>query len=243
MNTSAHLSSQFDEELGLLRTQVLQMGGLVETQVSQAIEAYSTGEIASVKAIVEADRKVNQLEKSIDDNCAHIIAKRQPTASDLRLIMGVSKIVTDLERCGDEAKKIAKGVRRIYEAGHMPTQYGAGVCHIANAALNMVHQALDAFARLDTEQASAVIRADTAVDIEFKSIIRQLITHMMEDPRTITTSMDIIWIARAIERIGDHAKNVTEQVIYIVEGRDIRHTGKSSQSTLDDATEMPEAAE
>jgi phosphate transport system protein len=224
MNESQHLSSQFDEELARLRTHVLQMGGLVETQVSAAIDAYTTGEVASVKAIVETDRKVNELEKAIDDDCAHVIAKRQPTASDLRLVLGIIKIVTDLERAGDEAKKIAKGVRRIYENGHMPSQYGVGIRHLAEAALSMVRQALDAFARLDTAQAGSVIRADSDVDAEFKSIIRQLITHMMEDPRTITTSIDIITIARAIERIGDHAKNISEQVIYIVEGRDIRHT-------------------
>lgn len=226
MNESQHLSSQFDEELSRLRTHVLQMGGLVETQVSSAIEAYSTGEIASVKSIVDADHKVNELEKAIDDDCAHIIAKRQPTASDLRLILGISKIVTDLERAGDEAKKIAKGVRRIYENGHVPSQFGIGVRHLAEAAIVMMRQALDAFARLDTDLARSVIRADTEVDTEFKSIIRQLITHMMEDPRTITTSIDIITIARAVERIGDHAKNISEQVIFIVEGRDVRHTGK-----------------
>lgn len=223
MNESQHLSSQFDEDLSRLRTHVLQMGGLVETQVSGAIDAYSTGEVASVKSIVETDRKVNELEKAIDDDCAHIIAKRQPAASDLRLVLGISKIVTDLERAGDEAKKIAKGVRRIYEAGHMPSQYGVGIRHLAEAALAMVRQALDAFARMDGERALAVIRADNDVDVEFKSIIRQLITHMMEDPRTITTSIEIISIARAIERIGDHAKNISEQVIFVVEGRDIRH--------------------
>ncbi|UCV27878.1 phosphate signaling complex protein PhoU [Ferribacterium limneticum] len=229
MNESQHLSSQFDEELSRLRTHVLQMGGLVETQISAAIDAYSTGEIASVKTIVETDRKVNELEKAIDDDCAHVIAKRQPTASDLRLILGISKIVTDLERAGDEAKKIAKGVRRIYENGHLPSQYGVGIRHLAEAALIMVRQALDAFARLDTPQAAKVIRADSDVDAEFKSIIRQLITHMMEDPRTITTSIDIISIARAIERIGDHAKNISEQVVFVVEGRDIRHTKEKAQ--------------
>lgn len=223
MNESQHLSSQFDEDLGRLRTHVLQMGGLVETQVSAAIEAYSSGEIASVKTIVETDRRINELEKAIDDDCAHIIAKRQPAASDLRLVLGISKIVTDLERAGDEAKKIAKGVRRIYEAGHMPSQYGIGIRHLAEAALMMVRQSLDAFARVDPVQSKAVIRADSDVDTEFKSIIRQLITHMMEDPRTITTSIEIISIARAIERIGDHAKNVAEQVVFVVEGRDIRH--------------------
>ncbi len=226
MNEKSHLSSQFDEDLGSLRSHVLQMGGLVETQISSAIEAYSKGEVSAVKLIVETDRKVNELEKAIDDDCAHLIAKRQPAASDLRMVFGISKIVTDLERAGDEAKKIAKGVRRIYEAGQMPAQYGIGVRHIAEAALTMLRQSLDAFARLDAEQAVKVIQADAEVDTEFKSIMRQLITHMMEDPRTITTSMDIIWIARAVERIGDHAKNVAEHVVFIVEGRDIRHPGK-----------------
>ena len=229
MNESQHLSSQFDEDLSRLRTHVLQMGGLVETQVSGAIDAYTTGEVASVKSIVETDRKVNELEKAIDDDCAHIIAKRQPAASDLRLVLGISKIVTDLERAGDEAKKIAKGVRRIYEAGHLPSQYGIGIRHLAEAALNLVRQSLDAFARLDVPLAQEVIKADSDVDTEFKSIIRQLITHMMEDPRTITTSIEIISIARAIERIGDHAKNVAEQVVFIVEGRDIRHIKEKAQ--------------
>jgi phosphate transport system protein len=230
MNDSQHLSSQFDEDLSRLRTSVLQMGGLVETQVSAAIDAYSTGEVSSVKHIVDTDRKVNDLEIAIDDDCAHLIAKRQPAASDLRLVFGISKIVTDLERAGDEAKKIAKGVRRIYEAGQMPSQYGIGVRHIADAALGMLRQALDAFARLDTALAHKVIEADADVDTEFKSIMRQLITHMMEDPRTITTSIDIIWIARAVERIGDHAKNVAEHVVFIVEGRDIRHPPKEAKA-------------
>lgn len=227
MNDSQHLSSQFDEELSALRTHVLQMGGLVETQILAAIEAYSSGEVSGIKAIVEGDRQVNDLEKAIDDDCAHIIAKRQPAASDLRMVLGISKIVTDLERAGDEAKKIAKGVRRIYEAGHLPAQYGIGVRHLAEAAMQLVRQSLDAFARLDVPQAQAAIVADADVDTEFKSIIRQLITHMMEDPRTISTSIEIITIARAIERIGDHAKNVSEQVIYVVEGRDIRHSGEA----------------
>ncbi|MCK6411723.1 MAG: phosphate signaling complex protein PhoU [Azonexus sp.] len=229
MSDSQHLSSQFDEDLARLRTHVLQMGGLVETQVSAAIEAYTSGEVAVVKAIVDNDRKVNDLEKAIDDDCAHIIAKRQPAAYDLRLVLGISKIVTDLERAGDEAKKIAKGVQRIYENGHFPTQYGVGIRHIAEAALVMIRQSLDAFARRDVLQAQSVIKADKDVDVEFKSIIRQLITHMMEDPRTITTSIDIISIARAIERIGDHAKNVSEQVIFIVEGRDIRHLKEAAK--------------
>lgn len=230
MNDSQHLSSQFDEELSRLRTNVLQMGGLVENQVSESIAAYDKGDVTSVKHIVETDRRINELEKAIDDDCAHLIAKRQPAASDLRLVFGISKIVTDLERAGDEAKKIAKGVRRIYEAGQIPSYQGVGVRHIGEAALAMVRNALDAFARLDPELAERVIHSDQAVDVEFKSIVRQLITHMMEDPRTITTSLDIIWIARAIERIGDHAKNVAEHVVFIVEGRDIRHPPKEGKA-------------
>ncbi|HQZ03156.1 MAG TPA: phosphate signaling complex protein PhoU [Thauera sp.] len=223
MPESLHVSTQFDEDLARLRTHVLQMGGLVETQIAASIEAYASGEVDGVRVIVETDRRINDFEKAIDDDCAHVIARRQPIASDLRLILGISKIVTDLERTGDEAKKIAKGVRRIHDAGHLPNQYGSGIRHLAEAALSMVRQALDAFARMDGALALSVIRADVEVDVEFKSIIRQLITHMMEDPRTITASIDIIAISRAIERIGDHAKNISEQVVFVVEGRDIRY--------------------
>lgn len=233
MTEHQHVSSQFDQDLSRLRTQVLQMGGLVETQMSLAIESYATGDPASIESIVQADRKINALEKAIDDDCAHIIARRQPAASDLRLIFGISKIVTDLERSGDEAKKIAKRALRIHESGHMPEQFGVGVRRLAEAALSMVRQALDAFARLDTAQANNVIQADSDVDAEFKSILRQLITHMMEDPRTITASIEIITIARAIERIGDHAKNISEHLIFVVEGRDIRHTKEKTRDSRD----------
>lgn len=230
MIENQHVSTQFGDELSSLRTHVLEMGGLIETQISAAIDAYRSGEITNVKQIVETDQKVNGYEKTIDDDCAQLIAKRQPTASDLRLVFGIIKIVTDLERTGDEAKKIAKGVRRIHKSGQMPSQYGIGVRHIAESALTMVRDALDAFARLDVELAEKIIRADDDVDTEFKSIVRQLITHMMEDPRTITTSIDIIGIARAVERIGDHAKNIAEHVVFIVEGRDIRHPPKGSKA-------------
>ena len=228
MNDNQHLSSQYNEELAQLRTQVLQMGGLVETQVSAAMDAYISSQSSQLADIVAADQKINSLEKNIDDNCAHIIAKRQPTASDLRLVLGIIKIVTDLERMGDEATKIAKGTRRIHDAGQIPIQHSVGIHHLAEVALNLVRQALDAFARLDATQAQVVIRADNEVDAEFKSILRQLITHMMEDPRTITVAIEIIAIARAIERIGDHAKNIVEQVVFVVEGRDIRHLEESA---------------
>ena len=228
MNETQHLSSQLEGDLNHLRTSVLQMGGLVETQIAAAIAAYSSGEIGSVKQIVETDRMVNDIEKAIDDDCAHLIARRQPAASDLRLVFGISKIVTDLERVGDEAKKIAKGARRVHEHGQVQLPRAADVRHVADEAVEMLRQALDCFARLDTDSAALIIQADAKVDTEFKAILRQLITYMMEDPRTISTAMDIIWIARAIERIGDHAKNIAEHVIFIVEGRDIRHRGKEA---------------
>lgn len=229
MSENVHLSRQFDEDLDRLRGYVVQMGGLVEKQVTAAINAYNTGDATRVKNIIEAERTVNDLEKIIDDDCTHLIAKRQPAAFDLRLVFGIIKTVTDLERVGDEAKKIAKGVRRIREAGKLPTDYGAGVRHIAESVLEMLSESLDSFARLDSNLAEAVVRADAEVDTQFKSIVRQLITHMMEDPRTITASIDILAIARAVERIGDHAKNIAEHVVFISDGRDIRHPGKKSK--------------
>ena len=224
MNETTHLSRQFDEDLERLRSSVLQMGGLVETQISMTIKAYTEKTSSTVLAVIENDREVNALEKTIDDDCIHIIAKRQPTASDLRLIMGVSKMVTDLERSGDEVKKMAKSIRRIQEREQHVLEATTDVRHLAKAASTQLRKALDTFARLDTTAAAAVIIADEELDREFKAVVRQLITYMMEDPRTITTSLDIITMARAIERVGDHAKNIAEQVIYIVEGRDVRHT-------------------
>jgi phosphate transport system protein len=221
MSETIHLSRQFDEDLERLRSSVLQMGGIVETQISMTIKAYTEKTSGTALAVLENDREVNALEKSIDDDCIHIIAKRQPTASDLRLIMGVSKMVTDLERSGDEVKKVAKSIRRIQERKLETT---TDIRHLAKAASTQLRRALDTFARLDTAEAAAVILADEDLDTEFKSVVRQLITYMMEDPRTIATSLDIITMARAIERVGDHAKNIAEQVIYIVEGRDVRHS-------------------
>lgn len=232
MNEHAqHVTKVFDEELTRLRMHVLEMGGLIESQILAATNAYHTGEIEVVAEIVAADRRVNEFELTIDDECTQVIARRQPAASDLRLVMGISKIVTDLERVGDEAKKIAKGARRIHERGQTALPRGAAdVRHVASVTVTMLRQALDAFARLDSVAAQEVIRKDDDVDVEFKAIMRQLITFMMEDPRTISTAMDIIWIARAVERIGDHAKNIAEYVIYIVEGQDIRHPAKEKKA-------------
>ncbi|MFV1922671.1 MAG: phosphate signaling complex protein PhoU [Methylotenera sp.] len=224
MNETVHLSTQFDEDLENLRSRVLEMGGLVEAQINQATNAYTQNNSAAVLDVLENDREVNKFEKTIDDDCIHIIAKRQPTASDLRLVMSISKMVTDLERSGDEIKKMAKSIRRIQERDVAVLKATTDVKHLADAAGNQLRSALDAFARLDTEEARMVIEADLSLDTEFKAIVRQLITFMMEDPRSISTALDVITISRCIERVGDHAKNIAEQVIYIVEGRDVRHT-------------------
>jgi len=224
VNESTHLSTQFDEDLEQLRSRVLEMGGLVESQINLTTKAYADNNNAAVLEVLENDRKINELEKVIDEDCIHLIAKRQPTASDLRLVMGISKMVTDLERAGDETKKMAKSIRRIQERKVTVHQSSTDVKHLANAASLQLRAALDSFARLDVTEAREVISTDYALDDEFKAIVRQLITFMMEDPRSITTALDVITIARAIERVGDHAKNIAEQVIYIVEGRDVRHT-------------------
>jgi phosphate transport system protein len=220
---TTHLSTQFDEDLENLRSSVLEMGGLVEAQLNSTTKAYTQNNNSAVLDVLENDREVNKFEKTIDDDCIHVIAKRQPTAGDLRLVMSISKMVTDLERSGDEIKKMAKSIRRIQERDITLLKATTDVKHLADAASNQLRNALDTFARLDTDEARAVIESDLSLDSEFKAIVRQLITYMMEDPRSISTALDVITIARAIERLGDHAKNIAEQVIYIVEGRDIRH--------------------
>ena len=222
--SSEHLSKQFDADLETLRSGVLQMGGLVESQIRGAIEAFTNGNADLIEQIVAAEARVNECEVQIDDDCSHIIVKRQPAAGDLRLIMAISKTVTDLERIGDEAEKIARMSKQIHDRGHTDLHRFANIRHAADIALSMLRQALDAFARLDTAQAASIIRRDMAIDTEFRSILRQLITFMMEDPRTISTALEIVWIAKAVERIGDHAKNIAEDVIYIVKGTDVRHT-------------------
>ena len=224
MAVTEHISKQFEADLGTTRTRVLQMGGLVEAQILAAIDAYASGDSELISQVVENERRVNGYEVSIDGACNYIVVKRQPAASDLRLIMGISKIVTDLERIGDEAQKIARMAKRIHEHSGQHAQRFPGVRHAAQIAVSMLRRALDAFARLDAAAAAEVLKEDTAIDQEFTSVLRQLITYMMEDPRTITPALEIVWVAKAIERIGDHAKNLAEQVIYIVKGTDVRHT-------------------
>ena len=224
MAVTEHISKAFETDLDTTRTRVLQMGGLVEAQILAAIDAYASGESALIDQVIENERRVNGYEVAIDGACNHIVVKRQPAASDLRLIMGISKIVTDLERIGDEAQKIARMAKRIHEHGGQHAQRFPAVRHAAQIAISMLRRALDAFARLDVVAAAEVLKEDTAIDQEFTSVLRQLITYMMEDPRTITPALEIVWVAKAIERIGDHAKNLAEQVIYIVKGTDVRHT-------------------
>ncbi|MCK9282865.1 MAG: phosphate signaling complex protein PhoU [Rhodocyclaceae bacterium] len=220
---SDHVSKKFDAELESLRSRVMQMGGLVETQITHAIEAFVLGDMDRMENVIAEDHKVNGLEVSIDDDCAHIIARRQPTAGDLRMVMAVSKIVTDLERVGDEASKIARQAREIYLRDRLQMPRLSDVRKIGNIGIKMLRDVLDAFARLDAVEAARIIREDATLDDHFRGILRQLITYMMEDPRTISTALDIIFIAKSIERIGDHAKNIAESLIYIVKGTDVRH--------------------
>ena len=224
MPNSEHTSKQFDTDLEDIRSRVLQMGGLVESQIMGAMEGLSIGSEDLINRVIETERRVNISEKEIDDACVHVVARRQPAASDLRLIMGVSKIVTDLERIGDEAEKIARMARQIYGRGALNIPRTIDVRQTGDKAAMMLRRVLDAMARLDTAEAGKIIADDKLIDTEFRAIMRQLITYMMEDPRTITTALDIVWVAKAIERIGDHAKNIAEQVIYIVHGTDVRHT-------------------
>lgn len=217
-----HISKQFDAELEAVRTRVLQMGGLVEEQIVKAIDGLTSGDMARIDQVIADDHRVNALEVELDESCSHIIAKRQPAAGDLRLIIAVIKTITDLERIGDEAEKIARMAKLVHmaESRHMPR---LELKHVSSLALDMLRKALDAFARLDSIAATRVVSQDALVDDEFRSILRQLITFMMEDPRTISRSLEVLFVAKALERIGDHSKNMAEYVVYMVEGRDVRH--------------------
>ena len=220
-----HISKQYDQDLEAIRSRALQMGGLVESQVKSAVSGYLSGDGERIDAAIASDTKVNELERALDDDLRTVIVRRQPAASDLRLIMAVSKTVTDLERIGDEASKIGRMAREIHGGGgKAPTARLAMINHVSEISIGMLRRSLDAFARLDAAAAARVIGEDAAIDSEFHAIVRQLITFMMEDPRTISTSINVIWVAKAIERIGDHAKNIAEQTIYIVKGTDVRHT-------------------
>ena len=219
-----HTLKQFDTELEEIRSRVLQMGGLVEEQITRALEALISGNVTLAREVMENDHRVNTLEVAIDEDCSTVIARRQPAAKDLRMVMTVVKTITDLERIGDEAAKIARMTRAIYESDRPTVPRVSEIQHVADIALGMLRTSLDAFARLDLTVAAKVVRQDEQVDKAFASILRQLITFMMEDPRTISHAIEILFIAKAIERIGDHAKNMSEYVVYLVKGKDVRHT-------------------
>ncbi len=219
-----HTLKQFDTELEEIRSRVLQMGGLVEQQIVRALEALTNGQVGLAREVMGNDHRVNALEVAIDEDCSTVIARRQPAAKDLRMIMTVVKTITDLERIGDEAAKIARMTLSLYSSDRPTVPRAAEIQHVADIALGMLRNALDAFARLDLAVAAKVVRQDEQVDSEFKAILRQLITFMMEDPRTISHALDILFIAKSIERIGDHAKNMSEYVVYLVKGKDVRHT-------------------
>ncbi len=218
-----HISRQFDADLEGLRTRVLEMGGLVEQQLKRAMDGLESGDIGLIDQVIANDRQVNRHEVELDEACNNVIARRQPAAVDLRMIMTVVKTITDLERIGDEAKKIAKMARALHtgDSRNMPRVDLRGPADIAVA---MLRKALDAFARLDVNSSADVVRQDREVDAGFQAAMRQLITFMMEDPRTITTSLETLSIAKALERIGDHAKNMCEYIVYLVKGKDVRHT-------------------
>ncbi|NGP53639.1 phosphate signaling complex protein PhoU [Thioalkalivibrio sp. XN8] len=217
-----HWSRRFNAELEAVRNNVMSMGGMVEDQLRRAVEALERGDSALGEEVVRDDHKVNRLEVSIDEECSRIIARRQPTASDLRLIMAIIKTITDLERIGDEAEKIGYLAARL-ALQERPVDRYRGLRHIGDLVGGMLHQSLDAFARLDPELAMQVLRDDKAVDQEYDALTRQAITLMMEDPRSIRRVLDMLWVGRALERIGDHAKNICEYVVYMVHGKDIRH--------------------
>jgi phosphate transport system protein len=220
---SHHYSQQFNTDLEEIKSNVLAMGGLVEQQLEKAIEALRLTEIEHAEEVVANDYKVNAFDVDIDERCTKILALRQPTASDLRLVLTVIKTTADLERIGDEAKRVARMAIRNGATDPGRNLY-LRIEHLGNQVRDMLHRALDSFARMDVEEAIAVAHEDRKIDREYESIMRQSMTYMMEDPRSIPLLMDIIWSARALERVGDRCCNICEYVIYFVKGKDVRHT-------------------
>lgn len=221
--TNQHLSTQFDSELNRISARVMELGGLVERQISQAIDALTQFNLEAVEQVAQLEERVNTMEVEIDYELSSIIGRRQPTARDLRMLMAFSKVTANLERMGDEAHKMARMVQSIIESGASRNLPSGELRVAAQMASTQLRKALDALARLDTKAALAILKEDDLIDDEFDGFVRKLITYMMEDPRTISASLDLVFLAKAIERIGDHSKNVAELIIYLVEGKDIRH--------------------
>ena len=229
-----HLSTQFDAELSGISGRVLEMGGLVESQVALSMDALSQFNADTAALVLQQEERVNQMEMEIDRDLSAIIARRQPTARDLRLLIAISKTLANLERVGDEAARVARTVQRLVNTGvssrlRLPV---ADLKFESELAVAQLRKALDAFARLDVEKALEVLKQDDQIDQEFEGLMRKLITFMMEDPRTISSSIDLVFVAKAIERVGDHAKNLAEQIIYIVKGTDVRHNSVEEVETM-----------
>lgn len=227
---SHHISQKFNDELEHIKKLLLEMGGLVESQVGDSIKAIMEADSQLAIKVTATDKRINQMEIDIDEECTCIIARRQPAASDLRFIISVSKVVTDLERIGDESAKIARQAIKLCESGEAPRGY-VEIRHIGDRVRRMTQESLTAFARLDMDAALAVAQEDTNVDREYETAMRELVTYMMEDPASIKRVMNIIWSLRALERIGDHARNIAESVIYIVKGKDVRHISVDELAT------------
>jgi phosphate transport system protein len=227
-----HLSTQFDSELNTVSTRVMEMGGLVESQLQQAIYALSQFNPDVANRVIDAEKRVNAMEVEIDHDLSSIIARRQPTARDLRLLIAISKSTANLERVGDEAEKIARMVLSILRIGSPRALPASELRVAADLATGLMRKALDAFARLDTTAAVSILKEDNLIDKEFDSFVRVLITYMMEDPRMISPSLDLLFVAKAIERVGDHAKNIAELIIYIVKGADVRHSSIEEIETV-----------
>ena len=236
LNLGQHISQQFNDELEDVRNKVLQMGGLVEEQLEKAVRALTQADTDLAREVVSSDYRVNTIEVDIDEECTRIVARRQPAASDLRLVMAVIKTITDLERIGDEAKRIARmGQEQL--AGSMTEDVRQEFEHMGELVREMLRTILDAFARIDVETAVQVVEADVKVDNKYVSITRQLVTYMAQDPKMIPEILNILWAARALERIGDRCENIAEYIFYLVKGRDLRHLSKE-----DELAEMSAAA-
>jgi phosphate transport system protein len=218
-----HISSQFDAELGSVSSRVLELGGLVESQIRHAVYSLSQFSIEVADQVIATESQVNSMEVEIDRDLSSIIARRQPTARDLRLLIAIYKITANLERAGDESEKIARMVKSIINSGNSRALPASELRIAADLASGLLRKALDAFARLDVTEAVSILKEDDLIDQEFDGFVRKLVTYMMEDPRTISASLDLLFVAKAIERIGDHSKNIAEFIIYVVKGADVRH--------------------